>query len=84
MVQLNIRLDPGRVLPLSLVPVLVIRFIIHISTVSLHIKVNLIIRDLIPAVAHSKDVAIRIDSIRSTEGVHFFPHDRHNPHHDQW
>ena len=70
---MNIRLDPGRVLSFSLVPMLVIRFIIHISTVSLHIKVNLIISVLILAIAHSKDVAIRIDSIHSVE-VYKFPH----------
>lgn len=38
MVQLNIGLGPGGVLPFSPVPGLVITFINHISLVSLHIK----------------------------------------------
>ena len=78
------KLGPGRVLSFSPVPELVIRFINHVSTVSLHIKVNLIISDLIPTVAHSKDVAIRIYSIHSTEVVQISPHVRLNPIHDQW
>ena len=62
---MNIGLGPGRVLLFSLVLELVLSCINHISLVSSHIKQNLIISDLLPVIAHSKDVAIRIDSIRS-------------------
>ena len=78
------KLGPGRVLSFLPVPEFVIRFINHVSTVSLHIKVNLIISDLIPVIAHSKDVDIRIDSITLCRGVQISPHDRRGPFHDQW
>ena len=78
------KLGPGRVLSFSPVPELVIRFINHVSTVSLHIKVNLIISDLIPVIAYSKDVAIRIDSIHSANVVQISSHDRRSRHQGQW
>jgi hypothetical protein len=73
-------LGPGRVLPSSPVPELSIDYQIHKYILpKYHSCCSLIIWDLIPAIAHSKDGAIRIDLGNSTEVVQISLHDRHSP-----
>jgi hypothetical protein len=74
------RLGPGRVLPSSPVPELSIDYQIHKYILpEYHSCRSLIIWDLILAVAHSNDVAIRIDSWNSAKVIQISPHDRHSP-----